>query len=119
MNSKIHKFSKNSLLSVDSEILFSDQAITLTIDHGTDTTLGYSQEIPFRIEGAQHGAPYIEENQYMIVIRERVDMSARGPEDVTIKNVGEDIGQGNYKDKAPYRPSNNDMFTVLRNRGEK
>ena len=90
---------------------------------GIDTTIAdganVAAEIPFTIEGSSTGIPLLDPNEYMITIRERVDMSAQGPDDVIIKNAGKDIGQENYKDKSPYRPKNHPSFTVLRDLKEK
>ena len=55
---------------------------------------------------AKAGGPYFGDidEEIVIVIREKVDLTARGPNDVLVKNIGKDVGGDDYVDKKPYRP---------------
>lgn len=114
----VQKLEKDTLTPVSSLSFNTDEGEGLTIYHNTNNDVTISHLIAFEIVGVKGGIPYIENNDYMIVTRGRVDMSANGVNDVTIKNVGKDIGSENYKDRMPYRPVNNDAFTVLRDSKE-
>jgi len=60
--------------------------------------------IPFTITILDKHVPYINQEEFMVVIRERIDVTARGPHETTLNNLGDDIGRENYKNKVPYRP---------------
>ena len=99
----IIKFNKISLTEYGSKELFLENPLELTILQYADNTKPYSTTLPFEISVAEDHAPYIEE-EFVIVIREKVDLTARGPNDVLIKNIGKDLGGENYIDSKPYRP---------------
>ena len=103
MTTSIVKFSKATLNELGSEDLFIENSWDLTICQFYDVYLSNSYAIPFEISVAAEHAPYIEE-EMVVVIRERVDLAAVGPNDVLIKNIGKDLGGENYVDKKPYRP---------------
>ena len=60
--------------------------------------------IPFNITISDRHIPFIMEEEFMVVVRERVDVTTRGPKGKTITNAGNDVGRENYNDKSPYRP---------------
>jgi hypothetical protein len=97
----IIKFDK-SLSLIDSEaILVSD---SMAIDHYADTIKTAEGEISFQISATNCQIPEIDEVEYAVVIREKVDLTAQGPNDVMIKNRDKDTGNKNYKDHVPYIP---------------
>ena len=103
MSTSIVKFNKLTLLEVGRKDLFLENSFDLTISQFYDANVASSYTIPFEISVADEHVPYIEEDM-VVVIRERVDLTARGPNDVLIKNIGKDLGGENYIDKKPYRP---------------
>jgi hypothetical protein len=110
MSNSVYKFYSNSLASgyftlVDYIPLDTVNANTLFISHSIDTLKSNSYSIPFTIAVSQTAVPYLQEAEMVISIREKVDFVARGPNDITIKNIGKDIGKGNYKDYVPLRQS--------------
>ena len=100
---KIVKFSKASLSEIAEKDLFLENSFALSILQDADNTKPYSYSLPFQISVAKIHAPYIDE-EIVIVIREKVDLTARGPNDVLVKNIGKDVGGDDYVDKKPYRP---------------
>ena len=104
MGSKIYKFDKVSLTEIDSKVLSVSNVQGMTIQHIFDNSISDAYMIPFYIEIVDGHVPYIEVEESMVVIREKVDATSRGPNDIKITNVGEDIGKFNYKQKVPYRP---------------
>jgi hypothetical protein len=63
-----------------------------------------NSNIPFTITILDKHVPYINQEEFMVVIRERIDVTARGPHETTLNNLGDDICRENYKNKVPYRP---------------
>lgn len=101
--SKLYKIDKD-LSIVSSKSMASTNVNALTILHTWDGVVSNSTTLNFTIDITSGHVPYINEEEFMIVIRERVDATARGTQDITITNVGEDIGKENYNEKVPYRP---------------
>tara|TARA_R110000824_G_C15232856_1_gene678965 strand:- start:15523 stop:15897 length:375 start_codon:yes stop_codon:yes gene_type:complete len=121
MKNILYKFNKNTLTTVDSETLLTEGAVSLTVNHNAGKTISASNDISFTaqgtgsVSGKNSTVPYINDNSYMTVIRERVDLSARGPDDVRMKNLGKDVGKENYKDSLPAQPRNPFYgFTILK-----
>jgi hypothetical protein len=105
MSNKIYNFNKNTLTEIDHVDLVIEDAQALIIDQLVDSAnFSASSTLPFTISLAEKHVPFLEEEEFMVVVREKVNLSAQGPNDVIIKNVDKDIGQGSYKDKKPYRP---------------
>jgi len=103
MTTAIIKFNKDSLAQIGSQELFIENSWNLTISQFADAVKPYEDVLPFSISVAVEHAPYIEE-EMIVVIREKVDLAAVGPNDVLLKNIGKDNGGENYIDKKPYRP---------------
>lgn len=103
MTTNIIKFGKSMLAEIVRKELFLENSFDLTILQYADNTKSYSYTIPFEISVAEEHAPYID-TDIVVVIREKVDLTARGPNDVLIKNIGKDVGGENYIDAKPYRP---------------
>ena len=99
---EILKFNK-SLSIIDSEsILASD---SLTIDHYSDVIKNAEGEIEFVISSTNCQIPEIDDVEYAVVIREKVDMTAQGPNDVLIKERDKDNGNKNFKEHRACIPT--------------
>jgi hypothetical protein len=103
MTTAIVKFNKQGLWEMGQSELFLENSFDLTILQYADNVKSTTYTIPFEISVAEEHAPQID-TDIVVVIREKVDLTARGPNDVTIKNIGKDVGGENYIDKMPYRP---------------
>ena len=90
----ILKFNK-SLSLIDSEAI--EVSESMTIDHYADTIKSAEGEIEFTICATNCQIPEIDVD-YCVVIREKVDLTAQGPNDVMIKNRDKD------NNHAPYVP---------------
>jgi len=98
---KIVKFNKDLSLIDDSNVSVSE---SLTIDHYADVIKNYEGEIEFVISATNCQIPEIEDPEYCVVIREKIDLTAQGPNDVMIKERDKDVGNKDYKDHKPYIP---------------
>lgn len=87
MSVKILKFNK-SLSLIDSETILASEG--LTIDQYNDIIKSSEGEVAFIISSTNFQIPTINEIEYSVVIREKVDMTAQGPNDTTIKKRGKD-----------------------------
>jgi len=97
----IIKFNKD-LSFVDSEDI--EVSSGMTIDQFGDVLKIGNAEIPFIISSTNRQIPFIEEEEFCIVIREKVDFTAQGPNDVMIKNRDKDVGNSDNKER-PYKPA--------------
>lgn len=103
MSATIYKLDKDTLLEISSLELVLEDIQSFSIQHIHDNSISDSTTMPFTINVAKGYVPQIEE-EFVIVIRERVDATSIGAHDITITNSGEDIGKPNYNPKVPYRP---------------
>ena len=104
MSATIYKLDKDTLLEISSQELVLEDIQSFSIQHiHDDNSISDSTTMPFTINVAKGYVPQIEE-EFVIVIRERVDATSRGAHDIAITNSGEDIGKPNYIQKVPYRP---------------
>lgn len=91
---QILKFNKSLSLIDSEEIEFSD---ALIIDHYADTIKTSEGEIGFTISTIDSQIPNIDEVEYCVVIREKVDLTAKGVNDVMIKNRDKEDSSKPYK----------------------
>ena len=110
MSNSVYKFYSNALAAgyfslVDYIPLDTINSNTFFISHSIDTLKSNSYSIPFTLSVSTTAVPYLMEEEMVIVAREKVDFVARGPNESIIKNIGKDIGEGNYKDYVPSRQS--------------
>jgi hypothetical protein len=85
----ILKFDK-SLSLIDSDAIEASES--MAIDHYADTIKTAEGEISFQISATNCQIPEIDEVEYAVVIREKVDLTAQGPNDVMTKNRDKDTG---------------------------
>lgn len=78
---------------------------TFFISHSIDSIKSNSFSIPFTIAVSKNQVPYLNEEEIIMVIREKVAFAASGPNYTKIKNNGKDIGREDYKDYVPLRQS--------------
>lgn len=103
MGATIYKINKSDLTELGSYNLSIENIQGLVIPHMFDGNVSNSSTISFTIEIVDKHVPYLQE-EFMVVIREKVDASATGPNAQTITDVGEDMGKLDYKKKVPHRP---------------
>jgi len=110
MSNSVYKFYYNILTTggfalVDRISLNTENSDTIFVSHTIDSVKTDNLEVPFTITVSKNPVPYINEEEMVLVIREKVDFVARGPNYVDIKNTGKDIGKEDYKDYVPLRQS--------------
>jgi len=109
VNIKIHKVNKSDLsyisnVDVEKASNFADTT-GMTISHYADYTKPSSASIPYSIEVVKESVPFIEEVEFCVVMRKKVDLTAIGVNEKTITNVGNDVGANEYPNKVPHKPS--------------
>jgi len=102
MSTKIVKLNKSMTL-IDSEEVEVFEA--MTIDHYSDVIKTAEGEIEFIISSTNCQIPAIDEVEYAVVIREKVDLSSNGPNDVLIKEKNKDTKTKDFKDHKPCVPT--------------
>ena len=103
MSTYIVKFDKDLTEIGRMELSIENPVELIVMQYGDCNTKSYSFAFPFEISVAKDHAPYVEE-EMVVVIREKVDLTATGPNDVTIKNIGRDLGGDDSVLSTPYRP---------------
>ena len=101
MSIEIVKFNK-SLSIIDSETILASDG--MTIDHYSDVIKTAEGEIEFIISPTNCQIPELEDPDYCVVIREKVDLTALGSNELIITDRDKDIGNKNYKNSSPYTP---------------
>lgn len=95
---KLYKFNTEELNEIDNITLALSNANALIISNIADMTKSYSNTLTFTITSGNNHVPYLEDTEIMVVVREKVDLTAHGPNPV--ENTTSD------KNKRPYRPVN-------------
>lgn len=106
---KIHQIAKDDLSIVKSlnieAIGMSSGANGMTVSHYACSMKRTETTIPFVIEGVEEFIPHVNDADFCMVIRKKVNLDAIGPNEQIIKNVGEDVGKYDYTKKVPAIPS--------------
>jgi len=105
MTIKIHQFSKDTLTEIVNIDTNMSASTGMTISHFASSVKSTKATLPFTIEGTEKHIPYIEDVSFAVVVRKRVDLTAIGPNEKEIKDVGKDVGKYDYADRVPRRPS--------------
>jgi len=104
MKAKILKLDKDNLL-INSDVLLDIEYISgLSIGHVDGGIVPDDGELPFSIEVVKNHVPYIKEEEFMIVTKDRIDLAARGINSFVIAERLDDIGGYKYNESAPYAP---------------
>ena len=77
----------------------------MVISHYAHSWKSTLAAIPFTIEGVDNHVPHIEDVDFCVVIRKKVNLSATGPNYNVRKDVGEDQGKYKYAEDSPAPPS--------------
>ena len=104
MTVKIHQFT-NSFSHVASIVVTLNNTTSMSISHFASSTKATEATIDFTFEGTAKHVPYIEDEEFCIVVRKKVNMTAMGPNERAITDVGEDVGAYKYIDSVPTRLS--------------
>lgn len=119
MNAKIYKINKSFLTEIDSIEMQLPNVSSMVIQHLFDGTLSGSSDLPFELDVSKKHVPFLNDPEFMVVIKERVDVTSQGPYDEVISNSGEDFGRYNArksKPRAPWALPNG--FTELKGKDE-
>jgi hypothetical protein len=101
---KITKFDKDTLTEVVSQEVDMPVPTGMTISHYADSVKSTEATIPFTIQGVERHVPEIEDVEFCIVVRKKIDLTAIGKNENAIKNNGNDVGSEDYSDSSPSRP---------------
>ena len=84
MKKEILKFNK-SLSLIDNEEISVGEG--LSIGHYSDVIKDFSFDLPFTFCSSNNQAPYIDDISFSVVAREKVDLTAYGPNEKEILNA--------------------------------
>ena len=107
MTIKIHRFLKSDLSRAGSlNVIASGMSNTsgMTISHYAGAYLSTEATIPFDVEIVRDHVPKINNIDFCVVMRTKVDLDAIGPNEGIIKELGDDTGKYNYKNSVPSIP---------------
>ena len=107
MTIKIHKFLKSDLSDVSSiQVSGAGLANTsgMTISHFACCVKSSEVTLPYTIEGVDKHIPYVDDVDFCVVIRKKVDLTATGVNEKEITDIGNDIGKYEYTDIVPNKP---------------
>ena len=76
----------------------------MVISHYAHSWKSTSATIPFSIEGVNNHVPHIDDVDFCVVIRKKVNLTATGPNSKVRKDVGEDKGKYKYVEESPTPP---------------
>jgi len=108
MSIKIHIIDKDTLaLTEGIDIVQAGMTSVegMTISHFYDGPKSTEATIPFSIEGSAENVPSIQEVDFCLTVRKKVNSIAIGPNGKNIMDTGNDLGRGDYKNSKPTRPS--------------
>jgi hypothetical protein len=104
MTVKVHRISKSNLSVLSSIYSNLTESNGMTISHYADSLKGSGVTLPFTFEAVEKYVPSIAPIEFCTVIRKKVDLTAIGPNEKIIKDIGEDVGKYKYGDSVPKRP---------------
>jgi len=107
MKIKIHRILKSDLSKVGLIDLVQtgmSNSSGMTISHYACSTKKTEATLPYEIDIVQEYVPQISEIDFCIVMRTKIDLTATGPNEKIIEDIGEDIGEYTYTNNAPPRP---------------
>jgi len=106
---KLIKLNRNTLTLIDTIQLIMSNSMSFTISDYLDLiylSRKDSQTLSFTIEPVQAQVPYIKNESFVLVVREKVDLSATQPYDQTLAFEDKDTGKHDYINSYPYQPRN-------------
>ena len=104
MTVKIYEILKSDLSIVTSKVVNMANTVGMTISHYACSVKSAQASIPYTIEGVDKHVPYVEDADFCIVARTRIDLTATGVNEQIIKDVGSDTGKYKYADSVPTTP---------------
>jgi len=107
MKLKIHRILKSDLSESDSiNIKISGMSNTsgMTISHYAFAPKQTEVSIPFSFDSVNEHVPKSISVEFGIAVRKQIDLDGIGPNGKRIEDIGNDIGEYNYKDKSPSVP---------------
>ena len=105
MTVTIYKFNKDGLFEVSSLDMMMSNSASMTVSHLAGVVKSSEVTLPYIIEGVDRHIPDVEDVEFCIVARKKVDMTATGINENIKKNIGEDVGEYNHTDNVPSPPS--------------
>jgi hypothetical protein len=107
MTIKIHKISKTDLskdMVMNVELAGLSNSSGMIISHFAYSSKQTEATIPYAIEIVREFVPQVDID-FSVIIRKKIDLTAIGPDSRIIEGDGKDLGEYNYVDSVPHRPS--------------
>lgn len=108
MTIKIHRILKDDLTKQDSlGVVLSGMSNScgMTIDHYSYSIKQSCATLNFEVDIVHEFLPYIKDVDYAVSVRKKIDLLATGKSGEEIRDMGRDIGEENYKNSVPSKPS--------------
>ena len=105
---KIHRILKDDLTKQDSlDVVLSKLPSTcaMTIDHYSYSIKQSCATLNFEVDIVHEFLPYISNIDFAVSVRKEINLTATGPNEKTITDVGADVGEYDYKNSVPTRPT--------------
>jgi hypothetical protein len=97
--------SKNSMEIVALRNVIMSDPEAMSISHYAYSGKSTMATLPFTVNGVSSHIPHILETDFAVSVRQKVDLSACGPNEVLVRHTGDDKGRYDYHDVAPRRPT--------------
>lgn len=104
MSIKIYSLFKEDFSHNKNVILTITNAYSMTVSHFAGCNKSSEATIPFIMEGTDKYVPRIEDVEFVVNIREKINLTATGINEQKITDVGEDVGEYNHVNSVPTRP---------------
>lgn len=104
MTIKIHKIGKDLTYSNNIVPTLSSNSVGMVISHYADSVKLVEATLPYSIEVVKETVPFVDEVEFCVVIRKKVDLTAIGPNTQDINNTGKDVGANECPYQSPQRP---------------
>jgi len=101
MTTTIHKLKKDDFYSFGEVGLTISNASGMTVSHFAFSKKSTEATIPFVIEGTDGHVTDIDDVEFSISVRKKVNLTATGPNEQEITDVGEDVGEYRYANDVP------------------
>ena len=104
---KIHAIKKSDLslvTSISPSLAGMSNSSGMVISHYAYSEKQTNATIPFEMEIVREYVPIIKDIEFCVVLRTKVDLTAIGPNEETIKDIGNDIGKYDYNNSVPSIP---------------
>ena len=100
----IYEIDKDTLEQVNSAVADMANTTGMTISHYATSVKSGQATLPFTVEGMDDFVTDLQEVEFSVVVRKKIDLTATGVNGNIRKNIGEDVGEYKHTSDVPSRP---------------